>query len=852
MVLMYADPAATGAMSAADRAAVFRRHEALHQDLAGTGEMLNGAGLAYPKDTMTIRWHPDGSTTTNGAFIEAAEQLAAYYVIDCASPDRARAIAGRVLDFHVTAVEVRPIHDSSGMGGARSTLPNGPTECIHTKQCRASRSADLANVCGHRTSQPSRTISDYFTFFPCPFPMRRLVFCVVGLCWGVPMSLSRRQLFKASAAGAVVWGAASRTSSKPGRLTGTLGAGAADYIVVGSGAGGGPLAANLARRGHKVLLIEAGLDDMYTSIDYEVPLLSAAAAPEDPRLEWAFYVRHWANNAQQARDSKVVRRILTAASGGRCIRARRPSADAHGPQFFDRHQARRQRHWDHIADITSDDSWSAANMEKYWTRLENNGYGPFMVRGPGHGFHGWLGTQVFPPHYTLSHDDKIVKQIAAAALQFPTPSAAAIDAALHGDYSAFLSTNAADPGLLVRDINSDDPGRDDRQGLYSVPISTRDDHRDGTRDYVAATIAAGFPLTLQTGALVTQLLFDSEKGSNGQPRVIGVEYIDADDVYQAAPNARSAAGAPRRTVQAKKEVILCGGAFNTPQVLKLSGIGPADELSSLGIPVRVDLPGVGANLQDRYEITVVSQADSLYTILDHCTFLQPSPSQDACYVEWEQNKPSIYDGIGAWVTAIKRSNYADVDPDLFLYGATYNFRGYFPGYTKVVGGNGKNWTWGILKAHTHNTAGTVTLASTDPTEPPNIDFHYFNEGTTAGGAAMRDLEAVADGVEFVRAINAKSAELIASAGGSFTEFYPGQPWRHATRSSSSSRTRHSLITPLEPPRSAMLVTRWRSSTVSSGCWGSRVSGWSTPRRSRASRATSSWCPSTCSARRQQT
>jgi hypothetical protein len=118
MVLMYADPAATEAMSPADRADVFSRHDALHRDLAGTGEMLNGAGLAHPRDTTTIRWHPDGSTSTGGAFVAAVEQLTAYYVIDCASPHRARAIAERVLDFHVIAVEVRPIHDSFGMGGS--------------------------------------------------------------------------------------------------------------------------------------------------------------------------------------------------------------------------------------------------------------------------------------------------------------------------------------------------------------------------------------------------------------------------------------------------------------------------------------------------------------------------------------------------------------------------------------------------------------------------------------------------------------------------------------------------------------------------------------------------------------
>jgi hypothetical protein len=115
MVLMYSDPAATEAMSTSDRAGIARKHEALRQDLAGSGELLNGAGLADPKDTTTIRWHADRSVTTDGPFIEATEQLTAYYVIDCASPERAYAIAEHILDFHVTAAEVRPIHDSFGI-----------------------------------------------------------------------------------------------------------------------------------------------------------------------------------------------------------------------------------------------------------------------------------------------------------------------------------------------------------------------------------------------------------------------------------------------------------------------------------------------------------------------------------------------------------------------------------------------------------------------------------------------------------------------------------------------------------------------------------------------------------------
>jgi hypothetical protein len=116
MVLMYSDPAATEAMTAEQRAEVLRRHEALHKDLEGSGELLNGAGPACPRDTTTLRWSEEGPAVTQGPFVQAAEHLTAYYVIECASPEQARAVAERVLDFHVVAVEVRPIHDVFCMG----------------------------------------------------------------------------------------------------------------------------------------------------------------------------------------------------------------------------------------------------------------------------------------------------------------------------------------------------------------------------------------------------------------------------------------------------------------------------------------------------------------------------------------------------------------------------------------------------------------------------------------------------------------------------------------------------------------------------------------------------------------
>ncbi|MCO6690058.1 hypothetical protein KMZ27_11010 [Pseudomonas shirazica] len=77
-----------------------------------------------------------------------------------------------------------------------------------------------------------------------------------------------------------------------------------DYVIVGSGAGGGPLAARLALNGRRVLLVEAGVDPAGENREvYNVPAFHAAAT-EDPEITWDFSVRHYADNTQQRQDSK--------------------------------------------------------------------------------------------------------------------------------------------------------------------------------------------------------------------------------------------------------------------------------------------------------------------------------------------------------------------------------------------------------------------------------------------------------------------------------------------------------------------------------------------------------------------
>jgi len=120
-VLMYSDPAQTKAMPARDRDAVGRKHEALRTELIESGELLNGAGLAYPADTTTMRLADGAVATTDGPLVESEVQLTAYYLIDCDDLGRALSIAERILDSHVTTVEVRQVHDSVDIEDADQT-----------------------------------------------------------------------------------------------------------------------------------------------------------------------------------------------------------------------------------------------------------------------------------------------------------------------------------------------------------------------------------------------------------------------------------------------------------------------------------------------------------------------------------------------------------------------------------------------------------------------------------------------------------------------------------------------------------------------------------------------------------
>jgi choline dehydrogenase len=516
---------------------------------------------------------------------------------------------------------------------------------------------------------------------------------------------------------------------------------AADYVVVGSGAGGGTVAARLVEAGYTVLLLEAGGDPRETNPEhYDVPAFNARAT-ENERMKWDFFVRHYQSDDRQRRDPKY-----RATNNGRAVdgvlyprAATLGGCTAHNALIL---VYPHDSDWNELADLTGDATWRADHMRTYFERIENCGHRRFErllskigLNPSRHGWSGWLPTEHAIPDTAIK--DRNLRWVLLESIR-----AAFAKAGLPEVDRARLQSEA--------DPNDARGVAESAVGLRYLPITTSNHQRVGARERLL-DVAARFPgrLQIRMHALATRVLLDD------QQRATGVEYLEGERLYRADPQPAATSGAPRRAM-ARREVILAGGAFNTPQLLMLSGIGPRAALQRHGIQVRVELAGVGQNLQDRYEVAVVNRmAFPAWEALDGAKF----DTTDRQYREWTSHRSGVYSTNGAMLSVALRSSLAAPVPDLLCYALLADFSGYYPGYSKQIAENHNCLTWVILKAHTNNTAGEVTLRSPDPRDPPLVNFRYFEEGSDAG----QDLAAVVEGVRFVRrlASGLKEQSLIA-------------------------------------------------------------------------------------------
>ena len=519
-----------------------------------------------------------------------------------------------------------------------------------------------------------------------------------------------------------------------------------EYVIVGSGAGGGPLAARLAMAGHKTLLIEAG-DDQGHNVNYTVPGYSALST-EDPKMSWDFFVRHYEDDAKQARDWKTsyetpdgsIYTGLDPPAGSKMLGVLYPRTGTLGGCTA--HNALiavypHRSDFQYMAQLTGDNGWSPENMRKHFIKLEDKNYVQGLYKN--HGKNGWLSTDIAPLTIPLS-DPQMLSVLLGGAFALGNITDQVIN----------LAT------LLGGDLNADTLDRDRRPAYYQTPVSSKDSRRVGSRDFVVAVRDARnrdgskkYPLDVRLNCHVTKIIFDK---TVTPPRATGVEFLDGAYLYRASPlsESRSRSGRPGKAM-ASREVIISAGAYNSPQILKLSGIGPKEELAKFGIPLIKDLPGVGTNLQDHYETVVQAKVPKDFRALDGCTFQQGGLERDKCLDRWLNPKLGDHgtyaSGGLAAAMLYKSSQTTDDSFDVFVFGGPINFRGYYPNYSYDVAAEHDWFSWAILKAHPRNTAGSVTLRSADPLDPPNINYNYFDAGN---GNYNADLTAMREAIGLAR------------------------------------------------------------------------------------------------------
>jgi choline dehydrogenase len=203
-------------------------------------------------------------------------------------------------------------------------------------------------------------------------------------------------------------------------------------------------------------------------------------------------------------------------------------------------------------------------------------------------------------------------------------------------------------------------------------------------------------LDVKTFALTTRILFEGN-------RAVGVEY------------ARPGRGTERANAG---EVVLCGGAINSPQLLQLSGVGAADELRALGIGVVHDLPGVGDNLQDHLEVYIQHRCIQPVSMAPYFAM----KARPKVGLEWLLRKS----GPGA-TNHFEAGGFVRSNDDVKWPNLMYHFLPIAVRYdgTLPPGGGGHGYQVHVGPMYS-DVRGTCKIVSTDPRKHPALLFNYLS------------------------------------------------------------------------------------------------------------------------------
>jgi choline dehydrogenase-like flavoprotein len=335
-----------------------------------------------------------------------------------------------------------------------------------------------------------------------------------------------------------------------------------------------------------------------------------------------------------------------------------------------------------------------------------------MMAIPGHhaDFDGWaaLGADGWSWTGVAPFLDRARETLALEELRDPNPLT-------HAFLAAARELGIAPSSLTPTDL----------EGVRLAPVTQHRGRRRSAADAYLRPAHGRANLTVETSAHVGRVVFSGR-------RATGVEVVRGDG---------------SETVHAR-EVILCGGAINSPQLLLLSGVGPAAELERLSIPVVRDLPGVGAHLEDHLAGGIL--VESLQPV---SLYAAERPLQLLRYLV---RRRGMLTSNVAEAAAFVRTRPELPAPDLELVFAPVLFED--GGLTPP---RGHGFTIGVVALQPRS-SGVVRLRSADPLEPPAIAPRYLSDPD--------DLRVLVDGIELARRLAATRA-FAAFAG---TELEPGE------------------------------------------------------------------------------
>ncbi|WP_341938162.1 choline dehydrogenase [Marinimicrobium sp. C2-29] len=256
-----------------------------------------------------------------------------------------------------------------------------------------------------------------------------------------------------------------------------------------------------------------------------------------------------------------------------------------------------------------------------------------------------------------------------------------------------------------------------QEGFCRMDMTVRNGVRASTANAYLKPALKRDNLQLEMHALTQRVIMDGQKA-------VGVEYQQRGRIMR---------------VRARKEVIISASAFNSPKLLMLSGIGPAEQLREHGIEVVKDLPGVGANLQDHLEVWVQQRCTQKITLNG---WLNPI-AQGWIGARWLLTKT----GLGA-SNHFESNGYIRSRPGLKWPDLQYHFLAGAIAYdgSSAVKGHGFQVHLGANKPHSR---GRVWLNSADPADPPRMQFNYLSEEA--------DKQAYRDGLRLTREIFSQAA-----------------------------------------------------------------------------------------------